>query len=204
QNRVRFAWQQRGPKLTAADSAILDQVANPLKTLKLTRAEIVGDREQTLVNQITLTYWSTSQSLPPLGQTVFPLWAAAGPCRFEGGADKRGNFLALHWNDSQTQYTFRLAHGQGSFPALSVQDRTPPEDIGRREAQVRSADRTARRARFKADKLLTRIARVREKVALGMSRSEVDDVLPRARRIIKRTIPGGMGIIFKEVPEDSP
>jgi hypothetical protein len=204
QNRVRFALQQRGPRVSAVDSSILDQVANPLKTLKLTRAEIVGDREQTLVNQITFTYGSASQALPPFGQTMFPLWAAFGPCRFEGGADKNGRFLALHWNDSQTQYTLRLANGQGSFPVFRAQDRTPSEDLDRRVAQVRLADRKARRARFKADKLLTRIARVREKVALGMSRSEVDDVLPRPRRIIKRSIPGGMGIIFKEVPEDSP
>jgi hypothetical protein len=204
QNRIRFTPHQRGRRITARDPQTLDRLVNPLRPLGLTGAEIQADPQETLLAQLTLTFAADPRSPATFGQTALPLWAAAGPGRLETGKDQDTAYLALRWEDGPTRYTFRWPYGQGQPPVFVAQDQTPAAELAARTVRVLAADRAERKARFKKHELITWIAHVRERVALGMSRAEVDNVLPRPRTIIKRDIPDGLAVIFKEAPEDNP
>jgi hypothetical protein len=204
QNRVRFAPRQRGRKLEIAEADGLDRILNPLKALRLTRADLESDADQTVTTRLVLTYAPDRRGLPALSQIALPLWVQGGPMRFLEGSDEGSRSLSVVWEDARTRYRLRLPQGRFKSPTLEISDRTSAHQQAQRSGRVTAAERDARRARLMDKKPVSRIRRVWEGVGLGMSRSAVLDALPQGEGVVRRQLPDGLGVIFKEVREDSP
>ncbi len=204
QNRQLLAPGQRSQHLLVDDPEDLKKVPNPLPALELVEVGLERDAHEDVANRLTLAYAGSRKGLPSLARIVAPLWSAGGPMRLEGGANRDGYYLALVWEGPRTRYALRLPQARGKGPLFEVVDRTPDEDQVRRAREVAAGDRAGRLRRLKEKRPISRISRTWEKVALGMTRAEVDEVLPRGKEVVRRTLPDGLGVVYKQPTEDNP
>jgi hypothetical protein len=200
QNRLRVTPEQRAEDVRSDRPEALAGIANPLAGLKVTEATLQRAAEQDLLSRLTLRY-ALEESVP-LPKVALPLWSAWGSASYEGVDDDHGGHLAFRWEDARTRYTLRLPHETGAPLELEVVNRYTPEDLPARAAAAVAFDRAQRQARFAAGKLLTRLPRGLEveTVRLGMSRAEVEPLLPGGKSVLTRTTPDGLVLTFPGEP----
>jgi hypothetical protein len=204
ENRLRFALNQGGRKITVEEAGLTAAAANLVPALRPTEATLEGDAQYDLVARFSVAYLADRRGLPGLAEIGFPLWKRLGPGRLKNDDDKDTPHLALVWDDGRTHIALRLPHEKGVACRLDILDRTPPADLARRAARVAENDRAERAKRFQEKKLLTRIPRVRESVALGKSQTEVESALPSGKGILRRQLSDGLSLFFQTEPEESP
>jgi hypothetical protein len=205
QNRFRLTPQQRGDKPLNVHGKAIAELRNPLPALQLAGAEMRREPGHNLAAALVLRYAVNNTGPPPLHELAWPFWTTLGPGQVQGVSDKNGGHLALIWEDVRTRYTLSLPYETTQPEELEISDRQGQEHLAEREAAARAQDRQERAQRLKAGKPLVRIARNLEQIELGMTRTQVLQLLPRGRTVLKRDIPGGMTVVFtgEPVPTDS-
>ncbi len=209
QNRLWLAPEQSGDLIRTERAAALSQVNNLLAPLRPAQATLWREAGHEVLARLTLRY-AVDDPAPPLYQIALPLWAIWGPGRWEGVNDTEGGHLALIWEDKTTRCALRLPH-IGQAVILEVEDRQGPEALAQRDVAAAAFDRAERQARLAAGKPLTRIPRhlglswatPHPRVQLGMSRDQVQEVLPRGQAVRKLDLPNGLNVVFTGNPSKS-
>jgi hypothetical protein len=201
QTRLRLTPEQRGEMGITIRGKALSQIRNPIPALHLTQAELRREKGQNLAGSLLLRYAVDTGGPPALHKLALPLWTAYGPSQFEGVSDNGGGHLALIWEDSRTRYTLRSPYEAEQPVEFEVADRQGPASA-ERETTAAALERREREQRLKAGKPLVRIPRYLEpmQIELGMTRSQVLQLLPPGQAVVKRDMPGGLAVTFKGEP----
>lgn len=192
QHRVRLAPSQRGEALTLKHPKALAQLGNPVGAVQPRQAVLHRPKEHDMTERLVVEYEVAERTTPDLHQLALPLWTAFGPGQIvvESGASHDA-CLALVWRDEHTVCTLRLTHASGAV-TWEAFDARPASRRDERLAQTRAFDERERTARLKAGSAQTRIPRTRERLELGMSRAQVQKLLPIGQAVHKRDIPHGL------------
>jgi hypothetical protein len=218
QDRRRVALHQRGNRLTVEAPAGLEQVTAPITALAPSRLVLERAPTHDVLTRLTLYYNVRKKGHYPLAQLAGPLWAAGGTARLLGGDG--ANPLLLAWEDARTCCVLRLPNRKDEEVSLEVYSRSkdrqtqdPPGvwvehldvDFAARAEAVRAHDRAERRARLEAGKPLAFVPRELERVKLGMSRAEVQRVLPPDFKALKRTVGSDLLVTLTgDAPRNAP
>jgi hypothetical protein len=200
QNRLRVTPEQRAEEVRTDRAEVLAGITNLLPALPVSAAVLQRVGDQDLLNRVTLSY--AQEDRLPLPKVALPLWAAWGPGQLEGVDDDHGGHLAFRWEDARTRCTLRLPHDISVPLELELADRHTPEDLPRLAAEAVAFDRAERGARFAAGKVLTRLPRGLEvdAIQLGMTRPEVEPLLPGGKGVATRAAGDGLVVTFAGEP----
>jgi len=205
QMRRRVALHQRANLIKVSARAALDLVHNPITALPPSSMTLERAPSHDVLSRITLSFDPREKGRVPLGTLASPLWALGGQAQISGGQGSRP--LLLAWEDDQTCYVLRLPNRKDEKVTLDVYARSKEEhtdlpgsewvdrvetDVAARAALVLARDRDERRARITEGTPWTRLPRDLEKIRLGMSRAEVQQVLPPEFKAYQRPIPNGI------------
>jgi hypothetical protein len=199
-DRLQLAPEQNGEQLVVKKPEKLGQVTNPLPALKPTELVIRQEKGHDLKASFVLRYRNDESGLPPLHEVAMPLWKSLGLGVMQDVSDEAGGHLALCWEDRQTRYTLRLPFAGSRLAELEVQDIQGPDHLKARLARATDLDRSGRTARIDAGKPLSRIPRQLEQVQLGMTREQVQLLLPSGRAVLKQEMPDGLTVTFNGEP----
>jgi hypothetical protein len=204
QNRLRFARDQKGRKLTVDRAEDLKKLADLLPPLVVDEATLESDPSQRVVTRVWARFALDRHGLPSLGNLALPLLEKGGPAQIEATSSKDGYALVLVWKDVRTRLVFTLPHGKRRGASLELVDETSAGEQGQRSQEVAARDRADRRQRILDRKPLCQIPREREKIGLGMTEAEVTNVFSQEEGWTRRAIPGGLAVGIDAVPEKSP
>jgi hypothetical protein len=177
QNRLRSAPQQLGDSVTASDSKVLGAFRLPLGRFHPVEAVLSRDKGATATRRLLLRCDAETSPVQLLNSALV---GARGFGTIVGEDSKDGRHIAFVWEDGRTRYGLRLPNaGQqpSEFEAVTLDPR-PSQGSG---TSARDPLRRKRLAAKKPWKVLPRSLLV-ERVALGMTRAEVEKALPRAEK----------------------
>jgi hypothetical protein len=206
QSRRRVALQHRANRITLEARSALDQVQSPITALPPSRMTLERAPHHDVLTRLTLSYDNRQKGHVPLAKLAGPLWSVAGPAYIQGGDGP--NPLLLAWEDDQTCYVLRLPNRKEDQVSLEVYSRGksqprpearggewvdhPDLDFAARAQAVRAHDQEERRVRFANQSPRTRIPRELEHIKLGMTRAEVQRMLPPDFKAYKRSLSQGI------------
>jgi hypothetical protein len=205
QNRLMLLPELRKDVLTLNQPQTLSRLISPMPVLKPDEVVIRKEAGHNLVAGLRIRYPVGSGGAPPLHQLLGELWKAAGPPSAREAHQENGNYLAFGWHDPRTSYSVYLPF-IGSEPL--VFEGTDVEASNRpsgHEARALAFDRKERSERIRAGKMLTRVPRALDQVELGMTRAQVEKVLPGGKNSLRQTIPDGLTVtLFGDPPDSEP
>jgi hypothetical protein len=216
QIRRRVALHQRNDQITVTARQALEQVHCLLTALPLTSFTMERARGSDVLARVKLQFNPRQKERASLASLAGPLWTLAGQARL--GVGKGTRPLLLAWQDEQTAYVLRLPNNKEEKPSLDVYTHAKtdgPEassewvdrvetNVATLAARVQQRERDERRARITAGTPWMRLPREREGIRLGMTRSEVEQVLPPEFKAQRRATPNGIVVTFLEAPAHSP
>ena len=150
--------------------------------------------------------WPADQNSNALGQLVLPLWAAYGPAGLESAEEASGGLFTLTWQDETTRLRLRLPFEDKS-PELVAEDSRGPSALKTRLEAAAAFDRRERQQRLAAGKPHERLARFVQlpshgidDLRLGMTREQVQAILPGARSLRVMALSDGFNVLFLNEP----
>jgi len=207
QTRRRLALHQRANQITVSARAALDKVQSPITGLPPSSMTLERAPAQDVLSRVILHFDARQKGRVPLSLLAGPLWAVGGQAQISGGQASRP--LLLAWEDDQTCYVLRLPNRTDADVTLDVYARgktegsNPPgsewvdhqeTDAAARAALVQARERDLRRERITRGVPWSHLPRDLEKIRLGMTREEVNQVLPPDFKAYKRPFPNGIVI----------
>lgn len=200
-NRILLAPEQGSASVHTERPKALAQLKSPVKELKPAQAVLDRDGADDIAARLTLNY-APVKDMPELHKLIVPLLIANGPVSAVAAHGEQGDALALIWEDQALRYTLHLpivAEKQADFMAES---RLAGKDGSARAGRAAEFDREERQARFKAEKLQTRLPRTLEGdvAQLGATRSELLVGLAARQNLTATDIPGGVSLLFAGDP----
>jgi len=208
QNRLGLAPDQNANPLEIKDKDKLARIAQPATEFAPSLAVLQREASQDLLAKLTLR-WPSDQNADALNRLVLPLWAAYGPSRLDGEESSGGSRFVLTWKDGTTRLKLSLPFDEQS-PELMVEDSRGPSALTERVEAAAQLDRRERQERLAAGKPRTRLARFVnlpshgiDNLRLGMTRDEVQAVLPGSRSIRVQPLSDGLNILFLNEPPTS-
>ena len=205
QNRVDLAPDQSGKSLEIKDAVALARITQPATKFALDAAVLKREADADLLARLTLR-WPADQNSNALGQLVLPLWAAYGPAGLESAEEASGGLFTLTWQDETTRLRLRLPFEDKS-PELVAEDSRGPSALKTRLEAAAAFDRRERQQRLAAGKPHERLARFVQlpshgidDLRLGMTREQVQAILPGARSLRVMALSDGFNVLFLNEP----
>ncbi|MGH7222851.1 MAG: hypothetical protein ACRELF_06470, partial [Gemmataceae bacterium] len=205
QNRLGLAPDQAGTTLEIKDAAELARITHPATKFTLAAAVLKRETDADLLAALTLR-WSADQNSNALSQLVLPLWAAYGPAVLESAEETSGGRFTLTWQDETTRLRLHLPFEDKS-PELLAEDSRGPAALKKRVEAAAVFDHQERQNRLAASKPRERLARFVQlpthgidDLRLGMTREQVQAVLPGARSLRVMALSDGLNILILNEP----
>jgi hypothetical protein len=204
ENRARLLPDVQKDVLTVKQPKELAQLTNPIAELKPDEFVVRKEPKYDVVASLTMMYPLVNESVPPLQRFLTGVCALAGAPAVGHAQEDEASSLAFEWHDPNTRYTIRLPLSGGSAPVVfRAADIQGTELQSARERAAIASDHHARAERFRTGKPRTRLPRSLDRVALGMTRAEVEQLLPAGKMALRQTIPDGLSVTFLGNSTDS-
>ncbi len=182
----------------------VEHVQQPIHEPKPSSIALVKETDADLVAFVAIR-WSPDINKDALARLLVPLFARYGGCRIDGVEDAKGGHLAFVWDGDTTRYTFCLPFLPANAPELVVSDRRGLDGIPQRKEAAATFDQEQRTTRIKQGREKKRLDRALDarltNVALGMTKADVLERLPKSQRLRQTDVPDGVSIFFLEGPQ---
>jgi hypothetical protein len=205
QNRLGLDPRQVGATLEINQKEALARLRQPVPGHPPASARLQREAKEDLLASLTLR-WPADLEADALARLAVPLWEAYGAARVLAVEDGQHAFLALHWEGPTTRVVLHLPFDEQP-PELTVEDSRGPAALAQRAAAAVEFDHRERLARLADKKAQTRLPRTvsvnghqLEGLRLGLTRKEVEELLPPATTLRRRPLPDGLNLLVLAEP----
>ncbi len=192
--------RQNGSPLSIKTPAVMQKMAQVLQTPTPMLVLLMREKNADLIQLFEMA-WPVAGNPHALDKLLPSLWDDYGPARIEDIEDPTGSYLAFTWESKETRVRLRLAYDEAG-PVLSARDLQPADKLAARAELARQLEQQERLARLKDSKSEEWLARSPGRVndlnlaalKLGISKSEVEKVLPKGASYRRKDLPDGVSL----------